>query len=517
MRSDALFQHAIALQQSGDLEGAQKAYKRLLSKEPRHALALCNLALLFLRIGDLEASDQMFERAILFAPKNLDISTRYMRAVLEKSRYDKVPAIAEKILAVESDNFSALFNAGLALACIARHAEAEPYLRKASALRPADTGAMLTLAKCLFTLGQYREEVLALADRLAGTDPKDAETLGFLGTAYYSGGQVIKGVHFLTAALSLGNDTDHLSNLGNAYLMLGDLDAGITCLAHAAEREPTSLVLRSNLLFALNYDQKLAAEEIYAEYRQFNALIETIVPGQFSHENRPARGDRRVRIGFSSPDFRHHAAMHFVEPLIHALDRERFETFAFYNNKAVDAVTERLRGAFDHWRDIRDLSDKAFAEMVVGEGIDILIDLAGHSQGNRLLAFALKPAPVQVSYLGYGYTTGLEAMDYFLGDETLAPIGCESLFSEAIHRLNGPIFCYAPPADAPEVSALPAVRNGYITFGSLSRVIRMNDEVLATWAELLRRVPNSRLRLDQPLFGDAASRAVLRISELSPP
>jgi predicted O-linked N-acetylglucosamine transferase (SPINDLY family) len=166
-----------------------------------------------------------------------------------------------------------------------------------------------------------------------------------------------------------------------------------------------------------------------------------------------------------------------------------------------------MKKYFDVWVDVSTMNDQIMAQRIVDDKIDILVDLAGHTLGNRLLVFAMRPAPIQVTYMGYGYTTGLKEIDYFIGDDDFTPSGCEPYFSEKIWRVPAPLYCYEPPSEiTPPVNELPALKKGYITFGSLTRTIRLNDHLLEVWKKILDQIPNSRLRLDQSPFLDVETR-----------
>jgi predicted O-linked N-acetylglucosamine transferase (SPINDLY family) len=182
------------------------------------------------------------------------------------------------------------------------------------------------------------------------------------------------------------------------------------------------------------------------------------------------------------------------------------EVFAYSDVVRSDEVTERLRNLVAHWYDTAGVSDAALGEMIRQHQIDILVDLAGHTSGNRLLVFARKPAPVQVTCIGYGYTTGLSAMDYFLGNASLVPDGAEAFFSEQVFRLWHPPFCYRPPENMPPASPLPARANGCITFACFSRPTRVNRRVIAVWAQILTAIPRARLVLNHQPFVDGSTR-----------
>jgi protein O-GlcNAc transferase len=214
--------------------------------------------------------------------------------------------------------------------------------------------------------------------------------------------------------------------------------------------------------------------------------------------------ERRLRIGYVSPDFRSHVCAMFIEPLLSNHDKNKVEVFAYSLTRLEDAVTERFIGYADHWRHCVGLDDLTITEQIRADGIDILIDLAGHTGNNRLQIFAYKAAPVQVSWwMGFAFGTGLEQVDYFLADEQMLPPGCESSFAEKLWRMPAPAVAYVPPQRMQvEVGELPALSNGYITFGSLTRPIRLNHKVVKVWADLLKRVPESRLMLDSNFFSD---------------
>jgi predicted O-linked N-acetylglucosamine transferase (SPINDLY family) len=206
-----------------------------------------------------------------------------------------------------------------------------------------------------------------------------------------------------------------------------------------------------------------------------------------------------LRIGYVSPDFRDHADSFFTVPLLSNHDHGRFEIFCYSQVAHPDALTERQRGYADIWRDIAGLSDQQVADLVRGDRIDVLVDLKVHTADNRLLVFARKPAPVQVTWLGYPGTTGLSAMDYRLTDPYLDPPGLfDACYAEESLRLPDTFWCYNPLSDRPPASALPALESGAITFGCLNAFSKINDGCLALWAQALQAVPGSRLLLQAP-------------------
>ena len=216
---------------------------------------------------------------------------------------------------------------------------------------------------------------------------------------------------------------------------------------------------------------------------------------------------RRLRIAYVSADFREHAAAGFIEPILAAHDPAGFETYCYSSTEKIDATTAGLRGLATRWRDVRWEDDEAVARMVRADAIDILIDLSGHTSGNRLGVFARKPAPVQIAYLGYPATTGMSAMDYRVSDALLDPPGAaDGYYTERLLRLPHSLWCFRPPASMPEPGPLPALRSGQITFGSLNSMLKLTPQIIALWSQLLLSVPQARLLLATVPAGEARER-----------
>lgn len=221
----------------------------------------------------------------------------------------------------------------------------------------------------------------------------------------------------------------------------------------------------------------------------------------------PPDPQRRLRIAYVSADFREHAAASFIEPILAAHDPAGFETYCYSSTEKIDATTAGLRGLTTRWRDVRWENDEAVARMVRADAIDILIDLSGHTSGNRLGVFARKPAPVQLTYLGYPATTGLSAMDYRVSDALLDPPGAaDGYYTERLLRLPHSLWCFRPPASMPEPGPLPALRSGQITFGSLNSMLKLTPQMIALWSQLLLSVPQARLLVATVPAGEARER-----------
>ncbi|MBK8161707.1 MAG: glycosyltransferase [Gammaproteobacteria bacterium] len=291
-------------------------------------------------------------------------------------------------------------------------------------------------------------------------------------------------------------------NLANSCNRPGGLDQAAAAIRRALELEPDFAAAHSALLVTLQYMGDVTPEQSFAEHRRFAARFEAPLKSGWRPHRNARDPERRLKIGYLSPDFRRHSVAWFIEPVLTAHDRTRVEIFGYYNHHRQDEVTARLAASADHWRPCHDLGDVQLAERIRADGIDILVDLAGHTNENRLPALARKPAPVQVTWLGYPATTGLDAVDYRLCTNDTDPPGQEAWHSEVLYRLPRSLWCYRPPAERPATTpAARAARRDAITFGSLNNPAKITPERIALWAEILRAVPGSRLVMTNILAG----------------
>src|SRR5262249_26692123 len=253
------------------------------------------------------------------------------------------------------------------------------------------------------------------------------------------------------------NYPDAQNNLGSALQVQGEVEAALACFRRALELKPDYVEARSNFLLALQYRPGVSLSELaaaHAQYEQVNA--QSLGAFWRIHEN-SRDPDRPLRLGLVSPDFGRHAVGYFLIRAVENLDRQRFEVICYCERSVHDDLTNRFQAASTKWRDVKGMSDRQLAEMVRGDQVDILFDLAGHTEGNRLQVFAFKPAPIQITWSGYPGTTGLKAMDYILADRYEIPAEAEAFYSERVLRMPDAYVCYEPPGEAPGVSPLPAV------------------------------------------------------------
>jgi predicted O-linked N-acetylglucosamine transferase (SPINDLY family) len=373
-----------------------------------------------------------------------------------------------------------------------REDEAIDLLQKAAEARPNDAEIWFSLAGVYFDQSRYPLAAEAFAAGLA-LEPDFSNMRNNLAVSLIEAWRIEEGVAELKRLRAENYDSPQTQNcFGRVYRECGRIDEAVAEYRKALATQPESHNAWDNFLLTLNYSQHVSPTELYAEHRRYGAKFAKPYDAPVA---KPLSG-RRLRVGYVSPDFRLHVVACFFEPILLNHDRERFEVFCYYNHRIEDQVTERLRSIAEHWLDCIHISDDELAKRIRDDGIDILVDLAGHTADNRLPVFALKPAPLQATYLGYPSTTGLAAIDYRFTDAWADPPGeSDRLCTEQLVRLPRSYFCYRPLDDSPEVGALPALANGWITFGCFNNFPKVSEQFLEAVARILRRVPNARLLL----------------------
>lgn len=301
-------------------------------------------------------------------------------------------------------------------------------------------------------------------------------------------------VHYEAVLASGSAEPGLVNNLGMAYRATAQVDAAIRCFRLALSIEPRFCDAHDNLLYCMQLLPEYGPDEIYSEHCRWADIHETPLQANAALHPNDRDPHRRLRIGYVSPDFRRHAVAKFIEPVIAHHDHERFEVHCYHNSNANDVITRRISQSADMWHEVVHLSDESLAALIRADGIDILVDLAGHTRGGRLLCFARKPAPLQLTYLGHGNTTGLRGMDFRITDAVADPPGfAERFHSEQLLRLPHTQWCFRPDAEALPVGPLPALSSGHITFGSFNNLWKINVAVIGAWSRVVLRIPGSKL------------------------
>ena len=360
------------------------------------------------------------------------------------------------------------------------------------------------LARCCAA----RNDVIA-AERhwrvLVARLPNDPEGWAGVGLALHHQGRLADAVVAYRRSLAVYPDEANTQeNFAAALHQQGRPREAVAVYRAALATWPRHARLHSNLLLALHYLPEISPEVMAAEHRRWGAVHARVDQVHAPFTN-PAEPGRRLRVGYLSPDFREHSVASFFLPLVAEHDRERFEVVCYSTNPRTDAVSAEIQSLADGWCEVAGMEYGALAARIRIDQVDLLVELSGHTAGNRLTAVARRLAPVQVTYLGYPDTTGLTQVDYRLVDEITDPPGAEQWCTETLVRLPGSFLCYRPPADAPEVGPPPCEVTGHITFGSFNNLAKVNEEVVAVWAMILQQAPDSRLVVKSSILDDPAT------------
>ena len=491
----ALLQQALEHHRAGRLAEATRLYERILRTDPNQTDALHLLGQIHLQQGAVDQAEALFARAVAARPKAAPYHLTHGLALRRLGRAPEALAAFARAHALDPALAEAHHQAGNVLKNLGRHVEAIAALREAARLAPSHAPAWLNLGVACLD-GGARDDAIAAFRRALALEPQRPEAHNILGHALLSAGRSTEAEAAFAEALRLrpGYAAAH-DNLGRLCRAAGRLPEAVAHFRAALATQPDPNT-HSNLLFALNFLPNLPPAEIFAEHRRWNELYAAPLTASATPPTPRPRAGRRLRVGYLSPDFAHHAVAYFIEPVLSAHDRTHIEVFCYANVAAPDRFTERLRGLAEHWCDIARLDDEAAAALIRADNLDILVDLAGHSARHRLLVLARRPAPVQATWIGYPNTTGLDAIDYRLTDAVSDPIGqTEAFHSERLVRLPANFSCYRPDDDAPPVNDLPAAATGVVTFGCFNQFAKITPEVISCWARLLAELPEARLLL----------------------
>jgi len=459
----------------GELEQAAACYRDAMALKADYADAWLNLGYVLKEQGQLDEAQRTLQQAALLRPTLADAF--YMLGEVARQRGDLSGAIAQFTHALE--------------------------------IKPEFEIIYGDLCSVLFQSGQ-KESARKIILQGIERNPANPEFHCYLGNLHVDDGELDQAVASYGKALTTAPTyVEAHYNLGVALQAQGRLPESKASYRRALELAPEYEDAFCNLLFLLNYHPDKSAEQIFAGYQEYDRRFGLPHRGAWRAHPNNRDAKRRLKVGYVSPDLRRHPAQYFLEPLLAHHDKSAVDVYAYAELIREDGMTARYRGYADHWVATLGMSDAQLAERIRADGIDILVDLAGHTGQNRLQVFAMKPAPVSVSWLGFGYTTGLSAIDYFLTDGPSVPAGSEGLFSETPWRLPGPCFAYRPAEGMGPVSPLPATSKGYVTFGTLTRGLRINHRTIRVWAVILKRVAGARLVIDSVTFAQATEREAM--------
>jgi protein O-GlcNAc transferase len=496
-----------ALSSDGQLDQAVAEYQKCLALRPDYVDAHINLGNTYQSVGRCSQAVECYQRAIALDPKYAEAYSN-MGIVLQRlGRLNDAAAAYQKAVALKPDVPATLNNFANVLQSLGRFDEAIGYYRKALRLKPDYVEVISNLGNAYQELESHDEAMKYYRQALA-LKPDLVGALNNLGNAQLKAHLIDEAIASFRQAVKLQDHyADAWYNLGRALLGIGEFDECLAAHDRSIALQPGDSTMYATKLFALHYHPRFDPPAILRETQKWNDIHARPLAAQIRPHPNDRSPERKLKIGYVSPDFRDHSAAFFIDPLLANHDKTQFEIYAYANVSRPDTITQRLKQYPQHWRDTLGMTDERVAQMIRDDGIDILIDLAMHMAYNRALVFARKPAPVQVTWLAYPGTTGLQTIDYRLTDPHIDPppsagsgqAGCnDSWYSEKSIRLPETFWCYNPLVDGAAVNDLPALATGKITFGCQNNFCKVNDDVLNLWARVLDAVPGSRLILLSP-------------------
>lgn len=539
----ALHQLGVIANQEGRFEAAAALLLRALGLRPKSALGHLNLGISMWHLDRKEEALSHYQYALVLSPNHPDALLNAAVALHGLQRGEEALPRLERLLTLQEHVPEALLNRGIVLQELRRFAEALASFDELLTLRPDHPEGLMNRGNALLGLGRAGE-ALADCERALALKPGDPEILVNRGNALLdlerfeaalaSFDQALERRPDFVAALSnranalrhlnrnlealascqraLALDPDHLDallNQGTALYLLARPQEAIASFDRSLALKPDFAAAHSNKIFVLDYLPDLGFEAHQAARRQFFSAQAAALPVPDRHHANDRDPGRKLVLGYVSADFKHHSAASCFGPVLKRHDKSRFRVVCYSGVIHEDDWTREFRASADAWRSTLGVSDEALAAQIQADGVDILIDLAGHSRDSRLLVFARKPAPVQVTAWGHGGGTGLPTIDYQFTDPVFTPEGARPLFAEASYDLPCCI-TYEPPPDLPAVAELPAISKGHVTFGSFNRFNKITPAVLGLWADILRAVPESRILLKSSGLDDAATQSSVR-------
>lgn len=490
--------------QSLDPDDLERHARQFIAKYPYHFLGWFSLGCAYKKSGKFIEAIEALKHAVLV--DDTKVETRYNLANTYKDLglFNEAISYYQQALHLNPSFYLALNNLGLCFHATKRITDAQACFAQALIANPHFVEAFNNQG--ITYLDQDDPDRAESSFRRAlAIAPSNADAHINLGKALVSQRRYVDAEFHFRQGIAFGpQNGEFYGHLANVLVDLGLIAQALSLYRKGLELSPNNFLIYSNLLFSSNYSDKLPGE--FEVAKLFGRLASSSAAHRYTTWASLGTGES-LRVGFVSGDFRQHSVGLFLQGLVENLSPKRIIMYAFSTSAKEDRLTHYLRSKFQHWVSIVEQSDEQAAGTIHDLGIHVLVDLAGHSAHNRLPLFAFKPAPVQVSWLGYFATTGLPEMDYFLGDPQLIHPGNKKYFVEKTQALPKTWFAMSPPGDAEEVKPLPAMSKGKVTFGCFSNLSKVNNRVVSTWAQILLRVPHSELFVKTRQFADEQVKA----------
>lgn len=488
----------VAYRELGRIDDAISAYRAALALQPRFAEALNNLGGAWLQKEQFAAAVDMFQHAVTLRPDYAEAYHNLGLAYRNCYRLDEAVVCFENAVHLKPAYDEPYAMLALTHANLGQHAQALTWCEKTLSMWPDSPAANFNLGVAYTNMNRVPDAMACFYKAIA-LKPDFADAHNNLGVALKELARYDDAVASFEHAIVLRPDfAEAFNNLGSVLKEQGKPDESHRRYEQAIALAPGYAAAHNNLLLSMQYAAGVSQQHLYEMHLRFGEQFEPpLADLRIEHAPGTDRA-KRLKIGYVSPDFRRHAVAFFIEPILAHHDKQAVEVFCYYSHTVSDEFTERIKGYSDHWLACQGIPDEQLAERIAADGIDILVDLAGHSAGNRLLVFARKPAPVQVSYIGYPSTTGMRSIDYRITDGFAEPPGQSEHFNvEALWRLPEIFACYAAHPNSPAViDHPPSDDNGYITFGCFNNYAKVSDPAIALWAEIMAAVPGAKLMLE---------------------
>jgi protein O-GlcNAc transferase len=494
-----------------DWQSALTCFERVLNVESEHSEALQNKALVWEQLGQTNQALELIEKIHKTLPQNPSSLGVYARLLVKNGRRDEGLAVLSQGLTLYPFNSDLLLSAALLHEFSGHHNEALTSLSKLLVHEPANTAALELKSSILISMRSYgpalesAESAVAINSKLFGAWNK-------MGIALVMTKQYVQAEQALKQALAIYPEyVDAWNNLGGLNKETGNVVEAVRCYGKAVELNPYFADAHGNRLFCMAYDSATDPHQYIDQAKKSDLLLNS-EKVQFSQWLTGPAGsvcNGKLRVGFVSGDFLKHPVGFFLETTLKHLDPEKLELFGYSTVAYEDELTQRIKPKFSQWRSIVGLPDHTAAQQIHQDGLHLLIDLSGHSAGNRLGVFAFKPAPIQLAWLGYFASTGMASMDYIFVDPHGVSPHEQDCYSEKLCFLPETRLCFTPPTSKP-VTPLPASGKGYVTLACFQDLTKVNDGVLTCWAKIMKRLPQARLRLMSKQTADPALRAELQ-------
>jgi protein O-GlcNAc transferase len=494
-------------QRAGNLEQAELLYREILHLQPDNIFILGSLGNVLRSKGHLDEAIRCYQKIIALDPKFAGSYNDIGNILRKKGLLDEAKAYYLKAIELAPKFEGSYYNLGQVFEDTGQLDKAIRYYQKTIELNPNLSGAYYNLGNVLVHQAQH-DQAIHCYQKAIHLNPNFYEAYNALGNTFSEQEKLDKAVESFLNALEINPGfAEALCNLGNTLVHHGKLDYAESCYKRALIANHNLSPCYSNFLLSMLYNSRHSAQNVLSEHIKFAQRFEKPLLSSILPNTNDRTLNRKLKIGYVSPDFRRHSVAYFLEPVLAAHNRDRHEVFCYSLVSEEDEVTKKLQGCTDHWRNIAMISDEQAAELIRNDNIDVLVDLAGHTSNNRILLFARKSVPVQASWIGYPSTTGLSTIDYKIVDNyTDPPDTTDHLYTEKLIRMPESFSCYFPDGESPEVGSLPALISGQITFGSFNNFSKASPEVLELWTRILQRTHGSHLIMKSKVFLDDSTR-----------